>query len=85
MAQYAQIVGISAPDQALAGDQVNVAVSIQNLTDYGFYVSITGDAGGSAISFTPDYAGVDPGAICTFYGSFVMPGNSVTITVTSWW
>ena len=85
MAQYAQIIEISAPSSALEGDPVSIAVQVRNLADYGFYVSITGDVDGSQVMFTPDYAGADAGATCFFYGSFVMSGRSVTITVTSWW
>ena len=85
MAQYAQIVEISAPSSALEGEPVSIAVQVRNLADYGFYVSITGDIDSSQVTFTPDYAGVDAGATCIFYGSFVMPGRNVTITATSWW
>ncbi len=85
MAQYAQVVEINAPSSAVEGDPVSIAVQVRNLADYGFYVSVTGDADGSPVVFTPDYAAADPGAACTFYGSFVMPGSGVTITVTSWW
>ena len=85
MAQYAQIVQIEAPSSAAEGDLVSVAVQVKNLVDYGFYIAVTGSEGGSNITFSPDYAGVDPGAIYTFYGSFFMPGQSVTITIYSWW
>ncbi len=85
MAQYAQIDVINAPPSAAYGDPVSVVVQVRNLTDYGFYVSVAGDVDEEVVAFTPDYAGADPGATCTFYGSFVMPGKSVTITATSWW
>jgi hypothetical protein len=85
MAQYAQIVSIDALASAAPGDLVSIAVQVKNLADYGFYVSLTGDRTGSGITFSPDYAGVDGGAISTFYGSFFMPNQNVTITVTSWW
>ena len=85
MAQYAQIVEINAPSNAVAGDSVSIAIQVRNLADYGFYVSITGDVDGSQVVFTPDYAGADAGATCIFYGSFVMPGRNVTINATSWW
>ena len=85
MAQYAQIDAINGPSSAAQGDPVSIAVQVRNLADYGFYASVAGDVDGSVIAFTPDYAGLDPGAACTFYGSFVMPGKSVTIAVTSWW
>ncbi len=85
MAQYAVIDAINTPPTAAQGDPVSIAIQVRNLADYGFYVSVAGDVDGVAVSFTPDYAGVDPGAVFTFYGSFVMPGKSVTITVTSWW
>jgi hypothetical protein len=85
MAQYAQIVEIDAPSNAVQGDMVSIAVQVKNLADYGFYVAVTGDASGSGIVLSPDYAGVDGGSICTFYGSFSMPNQSLTITVWSWW
>jgi hypothetical protein len=85
MADYAQIVLIEARDSAAQGDLVSIAVQVKNLADYGFYVSLTGDRNGSGITFSPGYSGIDGGAIFTFYGSFFMPNQNVTITVTSWW
>ena len=85
MAQYAQIVSIDALASAHPGDLVSIAVQIKNLADYGFYVALTGDQNGSGITYSPDYTGVDGGAIFTFYGSFFMPNQKVTITVTTWW
>jgi hypothetical protein len=85
MAQYAQIVTIDSRSSAGPGDLVSIAVQVKNLADYGFYIALTGDQDGSDITFSPDYNGVDGGAICTFYGSFFMPNKSVTITVYSWW
>ncbi len=81
---YADIVEIVAPNQASPGELVNVEVKVKNLSDYGFYIAVSAVVDGSQIPITPDYAGVDPGATSSFYGSLTMPSSRVTITAYSW-
>jgi len=80
---WTSIVSIIAPAEAAPGQLVNVEVRVKNIGDYGFYIAVTAQYDGVDISMSPDYAGVDPGATYSFYGSFTMPSYAVTISVWS--
>ncbi len=80
---WTSIVGIIAPAEATPGDRVNIEVRVKNIGEFGFYIAVTVQQDGVDVVMTPDYAGVDPGAIQSFYGSFTMPNSAVTISVWS--
>ena len=76
---WTSIVSIIAPSEAAPGQLVNVEVRVKNIGDYGFYIAVTAQQDGVDISMSPDYAGVNPGAIQSYYGSFTMPNKSVRV------
>jgi len=90
MAQYAQIVEIMAPGQAVPGEKVDITVRVKNLYSAAIGVMVSGalEYGVSpwpGISFPENYANVDAGAIQSFSGYFVMPDRAVTIHAYSYW
>lgn len=90
MAQYAAIVEIVAPSQAVPGDQVNITVRIKNLYSDVISILVAGvlEYGGAlqpGINFTEYSANVDGGATYSFNGSFTMPDSAVTIHAYSYW
>lgn len=90
MAQYADIVEIRAPSEAVAGSRVDITVRIKNL-----YTSTIGIMAGGAleygvtpwpgISFPDDTANVAAGATHSFAGSFMMPDRTVKIHAYSYY
>ena len=80
---WTSIVSIIAPAEATPGDRVNIEVRVKNIGDFGFYIAVTAQQDGVDIAMTPDYAGVDPGATYSFYGSFTMPNKAVRVSVWS--
>ncbi|MDD4985059.1 MAG: hypothetical protein PHQ43_04600 [Dehalococcoidales bacterium] len=90
MAQYAQIVEIVAPSQAVPGERVDITVRIKNT----YSAAIGVMAGGSleygvtpwpGITFPENNANVEGGAIRSFSGNFIMPNKAVTIHAYSYW
>ena len=80
---WTSIASIIAPSEAASGDLVSIEAQVKNIGAYGFYIAVTAQQDGVDISMSPDYAGVDPGAIQSFYGSFSMPNKSVRVSVWS--
>ena len=90
MAQYAQIVEIVAPSQAVPGERVDITVRIKNT----YSAAIGVMAGGAleygvtpwpGITFPENNANVEGGTIRSFSGNFVMPNKAVTIHAYSYW
>lgn len=87
---YAEIVGITAPSSAAPGQSVNIEVRIKNTYSTAIMMMV-----GGALEYgvTPwpqiDYpnrqASVGPWLTHTFYGSFIMPNNIVTIHAYSYY
>ena len=82
---WTSIVSIIAPAEATPGQLVNVEVRVKNIGNFGFYIAVTAQQDGVDIAITPDYAGVDPGAIYSFYGSFTMPNKGVRVNAWSFY
>ena len=90
MAQYADIVGIVAPAEAVAGNRVDITVRIKNL-----YSSTIGIMVGGAleygvtpwpgINFPDDTENVAGGVTHSFNGWFTMPSKRVTIHAYSYY
>ena len=90
MAQYAQIVEIVAPNQAVSGERVDITVRIKNT-----YSSAIGIMVGGAleygvtpwpgITFPENSANVNAGVTHSFSGYFTMPNKAVTIHAYSYW
>jgi len=90
MAQYADIVEIVAPSQAVSGERVDITVKIKNT-----YSSAIGIMVGGAleygvtpwpgISFPENSANANAGATYSFGGSFIMPDKKVTVHAYSYW
>jgi len=90
MAQYAQIIEIVAPSQAIAGERVDITVRVKNLYSAPIGVMVGGalEYGVTpwpGISFPENYANVDGGAVQSFNGYFIMPERAVTVHVYSYW
>ena len=75
-------ISIIAPDSALAGQTVNVEVRVKNLVDYTIYAIPVLDVDGSRSEGS--YQTIVPGQIRSWYFSFPMPSESVTVTAESW-
>jgi len=90
VAQYAQIVEIVTPSQAVSGERVDITVRIKNT-----YSSAIGIMVGGAleygvtpwpgITFQENSANVNGGATHSFSGYFTMPNKAVTIHAYSYW
>ena len=90
MAQYADIVSITAPSEAMEGSRVDITVRIKNL-----YSSTIGIMVGGAleygvspwpgITFSETSANVGPGSTHSFSGYFTMPNKKVTIHAYSYY
>jgi len=90
VAQYAQIVEIVAPSQALPGERVDVTVRIKNTYSAAIGIMVAGalEYGVSpwpGISFPENSANVNGGATYSFNGYFTMPDKAVTIHAYSYW
>ncbi len=90
MAQYAQIVEIVAPSQAVAGERVDITVRVKNLYSAPIGVMVGGglEYGVSpwpGITFPENNTNVDSGAVQSFSGNFIMPDKAVTIHAYSYW
>lgn len=94
MAQYADIIEIVAPSQAVSGSRVDITVKVKNLYSAPIGIMLVG---------VPEYSGLPPGqyidglypqqavanvsagATYSFSGYFYMPDKVVTIHVYSYW
>jgi hypothetical protein len=90
MAQYAQIVEIVAPSQAMAGERVDITVRIKNTYSAAIGIMVAGalEYGASpwpGINFSENSANVNGGATYSFSGYFSMPDKAVTIHAYSYW
>ena len=90
MALYAEIVGIVAPSEAVAGSRVDIQVKIKNrsASPIGIMASGALEYGVTpypGVEFPANWANVDPGAVQTFYGSFTMPSSGVKIHAYSYY
>ncbi|MDD4985210.1 MAG: hypothetical protein PHQ43_05390 [Dehalococcoidales bacterium] len=90
MAQYADIIEITAPGEAQAGSRVDITVKIKNT----YSAAIGVMAGGAleygvspwpGITFSENSANVNSGATYSFSGYFTMPDKKVTIHAYSYW
>jgi len=82
---YTQIITIIAPSSAVAGETVSVEVRIKNIWTDPVHIYCVGirDSAERFIDW-PD-AWVAPGSTQSFYGSFTMPNQDVTLNVYSWY
>ncbi len=90
MAQYADIIGITAPSEAMEGSRVDITVRIKNL-----YSSTIGIMVGGAleygvspwpgITFPESSDNVSAGSTRSFSGYFTMPNKKVTIHAYSYY
>ena len=90
MAQYADIVGITAPSEAMEGSRVDITVKIKNL-----YSSTIGIMVGGAleygvspwpgVTFPESSDNVGPGSTRSFSGYFTMPNKKITIHAYSYY
>ncbi len=82
---YTEIVEIQAPESAVAGSTVNVAVAIKNTWSaaiHAYCVAVL-DSESRFIDWLD--AWINPGWTVYFNGSFVMPDKDVTINAVSYW
>ncbi len=82
---YTEIVGITAPSQAAAGDTVNVDVAVKNTWTSSFYVAVTGRYDGVDIAPSIDYLNIAPGQTLHFYFAFTMPNKAVKVDIWSFY
>ena len=90
MAQYAQIVEIVAPSQAVSGERVDITVRIKNTYSAAIGIMVAGalEYGVTpwpGISFPENSANVNAGVTYSFSGYFTMPDKAVTIHAYSYW
>ncbi len=90
MAQYAQILSITAPEAAASGERVDIQVSIKNL----YSAPVTMMAGGAleygaspwpGITFPNPTQTIYAGQSAIFSGYFTMPNRETTIHAYSYW
>ena len=90
MAQFADVVEIDAPAEAVAGAPVNITVRIKNLYSDLMSIMVVGslEYGVSPwpnVVFPVDWATLGPDEVFEFAGSFTMPGSQVTLHAYSAW
>ncbi len=90
MAQYADIVEIVAPSQAVPGSRVDITVRIKNLYPGPISIMVSGAleygiTPWPGVDFPVKWANVDGGAVHDFSGLFLMPDKKVTIHTYSYW
>lgn len=90
MAQYADVIEITAPSQAASGSRVDITVKIKNLYSAPIGIMVGGalEYGVSpwpGITFPDYYANVDAGATYPFSGYFYMSDKAVTVHAYSYW
>ena len=90
MAQYADIVKIEAPSEAVAGSRVDIKVHIKNLYSATIGIMVGGaleygETPWPTIEFPNDHADFPPGETYYFEGYFTMPDSDVTIHAYSYW
>jgi hypothetical protein len=90
VAQYAQIVEIVAPSQAMVGERVDITVRVKNTYSAAIGIMVAGalEYGVTpwpGISFPENSANVNGGATHSFSGYFTMPNKAVIIHAYSYW
>ena len=90
MAQYAQIVEIVAPSQAVSGERVDITVRIKNTYSAPIGIMVGGalEYGVTpwpGITFPENSSNVNAGITHSFSGYFTMPNKTVTIHAYSYW
>jgi hypothetical protein len=90
VAQYAQIVEIVTPSQAVSGERVDITVRIKNTYSAAIGIMVAGalEYGVTpwpGISFPENSANVNAGVTYSFSGYFTMPDKAVTIHAYSYW
>jgi hypothetical protein len=91
MALYADIVAILAPGQADPGSVVQITVQVKNLSPNAAGIKVTGVPeypglpAGLYIDFPVSQLNFNPGELRSFYGSFTMPDQVVTVRMYSYW
>jgi hypothetical protein len=90
VAQYADIIEITAPGEAQAGSRVDITVKIKNTHSAAIGVMAGGalEYGVSpwpGITFPSPSANLNAGATYSFTGYFTMPDKKVTIHAYSYW
>ena len=90
MAQYADIIEITAPSEAAQGSRVDIMVKIKNTYSAAIGIMVGGalDYGVSpwpGITFPSNSANVNAGTTYSFSGYFTMPDKRVTIHAYSYW
>lgn len=81
---YTQI-SIVAPSSAQAGATVNVEARITNLCDYDLSMNPSGQVGPTPLWFGRAPKEAAPGETLSWYDSFIMPDEDVSVLVHSWY
>jgi len=85
MPAAADIVKISAPSSAPAGETVIVDASVKNISSSDKYLAVTGVYDSTLLTWQFDYLLVSPGQTVVMRGWFTMPSKKVRVTVSSWY
>ena len=91
MAQYADIIEMTAPGEAVQGGQVNITVKIKNTYSSAIGIKVVGVPeyeglpSGLYIQFPVQSDNVNAGTTYSFSGYFTMPDKKVTIHIYSYW
>ena len=90
MAQYAEVIEITAPGEVQAGSRVDITVKVKNAFSSAIGVMVGGalEFGVSpwpGISFPEPSTNVNGGAMYSFAGYFTMPDKKVTIHAYSYY
>lgn len=81
---YTQV-AVVAPSSARAGVKVNVQARITNLYSQSLSLNPSGQAGSTPLWFGKAPKVAAPGETLSWYDSFVMPSEPVTLLVYSWY
>lgn len=90
MAQYADIIEIVAPSQAVSESRVDITIKVKNTYSGAIAIMVGsgleyGVSPWPGIDFPENWANVDGGVVHSFNGYFVMPDARVTIHAYSYW
>lgn len=79
---WADITEVAVQSWAIAGEQVNISIKVRNITNYAFRIGVAVSAGTAFTYLTPILT--QSGATTTFATNFIMPNNSVVVTIRSY-
>ena len=85
MAEVADITRVVVPDEAEAGTQVTVVITVKNIGRARVWVAVTPKVDETVLDVNPTWRNLEYGEEGSFTSSFTMPERGVSVHVWSWY